>query len=92
MPLSKRPSDVQEGSQFLETDHPTPKPIDLMQRLIEVTTFEQDVVVDCFMGCGSTGLAALSCGRQFWGCEIDEDYRQEAVNHVYKMVEERNIK
>ena len=49
--LLKRPSDVLEGADFLETDHPTPKPIDLMQKLIEVTTYEQDMVVDCFMGC-----------------------------------------
>lgn len=51
VPLSRRLPDVLEGAHLLSTDHPTPKPIDLMEKLIEVTTYENDIVVDCFMGC-----------------------------------------
>lgn len=54
--------------------HPTQKPVDLMEQLIEIYTNEGDVVLDAFMGSGSTGVAALNLGRQFIGIELDDEY------------------
>ncbi|RME84728.1 MAG: site-specific DNA-methyltransferase [Caldilineae bacterium] len=54
--------------------HPAPFPVELPRRLIELYTFAGDVVLDPFMGSGSTALAALQTGRHFVGYEIDETY------------------
>lgn len=85
--LSKRMVDVLRGNEFLDTDHPTPKPIDLMKSLIEVTTLEGEFVVDCFMGCGSTGVATIQAQRKFWGTELDDGYWEEALNNILNSVQ-----
>jgi site-specific DNA-methyltransferase (adenine-specific) len=54
--------------------HPAPFPVELPRRLIELYTFEGDVVLDPFMGSGTTALAALETGRHFVGYELDEAY------------------
>jgi len=55
-------------------EHMTIKPVDLMQRLVEVFTVPGQVVLDPFMGSGSTGVAALGVKRRFVGFEIDSGY------------------
>jgi site-specific DNA-methyltransferase (adenine-specific) len=52
--------------------HATPKPVELMQRIIETTTNPGDTVLDCFMGAGTTGLACIKTGRRFIGMEKGE--------------------
>ena len=53
------------------TAHPTQKPVSLMQKIIQIHTQALDVILDPFMGVGSTGVAALALNRQFIGCEKD---------------------
>ena len=55
-------------------DHPTPKPIDLMQYLIKIYTPPQSIVLDPFCGSGSTGVAAKYEGRNFIGIDLDDHY------------------
>lgn len=55
-------------------NHPTQKPIQLMERLVKVFTNEGDTVLDFTMGSGSTGLACKNLNRDFIGIEIDKDY------------------
>ena len=55
-------------------DHLTPKPVDLMERLIEVFSLPGQTVLDPFMGSGTTGVAALKAKRKFVGCEIEQRY------------------
>ena len=50
------------------------KPVPLLERLIRVSSNPGAVVLDCFMGSGSTGVACLNTGRDFIGIEIDPDY------------------
>lgn len=57
-----------------EYKHPTQKPVSLMAHLIEKSSDEGELVLDPFAGSGTTGVAALRLGRDFLGCEIDEDY------------------
>ena len=57
-----------------EIDHMTIKPVDLMERLIEVFSTPRQVVLDPFMGSGTTGVAALRNGRKFLGFEIEKKY------------------
>lgn len=55
-------------------DHMTVKPVDLMERLIEVFSIPGQVVLDPFLGSGTTGVAALRTNRKFIGFEIDKNY------------------
>lgn len=55
-------------------DHPSPKPIEYMLKLISRLTNENDTIFDPFMGSGTTGVAAVQLGRNFIGCEIDPKY------------------
>lgn len=84
--------------QYVETDsdpkprkntHPTVKPTDLMRYLCRLITPPGGVVLDPFMGSGSTGKAAYLEGFKFIGIERDPDYLQLAkkrINHVAKQV------
>lgn len=62
--------------------HPTEKPVELMQYYIENSSKENDVVLDPFMGSGSTGVACLKSNRKFIGFEIDENYYQIATDRL----------
>ena len=54
--------------------HPTQKPVALIERCLRASTNADDLVLDPFAGSASTGIAALSLGRRFVGCDIDPDY------------------
>lgn len=56
------------------TIHPTQKSLKLMEDIIKIHTNENDVILDPFMGSGTTGVAALLNSRKFIGNEIDKDY------------------
>ena len=64
--------------------HPTQKPVALCEWLIRTYTDEGGVVLDNCMGSGSTGVAALRCGRRFVGIEKDEGYYQAAKERLAK--------
>jgi site-specific DNA-methyltransferase (adenine-specific) len=54
--------------------HPTLKPVELMQHLIKLLSFEGQKVLDPFMGSGSTGVASVELKRQFVGFELENEY------------------
>jgi len=54
--------------------HPTLKPVALMEHLVKLISFPDQVVLDPFMGSGSTGVACLRLQRQFVGFELDANY------------------
>jgi len=54
--------------------HPAPFPIELPLRLIKMYSFVDDVIVDPFMGSGSSAVAAVESNRQFIGYEINQEY------------------
>jgi len=62
--------------------HPTVKPIKLMQYLIKLITPEFGVVLDPFMGSGSTGCAAIGLGFGFIGCELSAEYMEIAKRRI----------
>jgi DNA modification methylase len=64
--------------------HPAPYPVELPRRLIELYTFAGEVVLDPFMGSGTTALAALETGRHFVGYELEETYVQIARERIGK--------
>ena len=63
-------------------NHPTPKPVALMQYLIKLYTPEGGTVLDPFCGSGSTGIAAMLEDRNFLGIDLDSDYIDIAAQRV----------
>lgn len=62
--------------------HPAPFPVALVERLIRLYTFEGDVILDPFMGSGTSAVAAMKTGRHFIGYEINEEYADMALRRV----------
>ena len=54
--------------------HPTQKPTELIEEILTDFSVVGDLVLDCFMGSGTTGVASLKLGRRFIGIELDEKY------------------
>ena len=71
--------------------HPTEKSVDLMRILVENSTKEGDVVLDPFMGSGSTGVACKELGRRFIGIEIDTKYYDIAKKRMSGTIERDQI-
>lgn len=76
-----RPTDVVAFSRTQNTLHPTEKPIGLMQRFVEWTN---GVILDPFMGSGTTGVAAIQMGRKFIGIELEPKYFEIACKRIEK--------
>jgi site-specific DNA-methyltransferase (adenine-specific) len=66
--------------------HPAPFPVELPYRLIQLYTFEGEVVLDPFMGSGQTAIAALKAGRHYVGYEINPDYVRHAEQRIAEKV------
>ena len=54
--------------------HPTQKPVELMNYFVNTLSNPGDLVLDPFMGSGSTGVSAMRLGRRFMGIELNENY------------------
>ena len=68
--------------------HPTQKSLKLMEELVKIHSNENQVVVDCFMGSGTTGVACKNLNRRFIGIEPDESY----FNIAKERIEDAQIK
>jgi site-specific DNA-methyltransferase (adenine-specific)/site-specific DNA-methyltransferase (cytosine-N4-specific) len=78
-----RPSNVVVmAASSLNIDHPAVFPIGLPSFFIRLMTKEGDVVVDPFLGSGTTALAAVKLGRQFLGIERSEEYLRLAESRI----------
>jgi site-specific DNA-methyltransferase (adenine-specific) len=62
--------------------HPAPFPVELPQRLIELYTFRDDLVLDPFLGSGTTAVAAIRTGRRYVGYDTDPSYIEIAEQRV----------
>tara|TARA_R100000008_G_C3573763_1_gene163888 strand:- start:83 stop:982 length:900 start_codon:yes stop_codon:yes gene_type:complete len=79
--FSHRKPSAKEREQAFK--HPTLKPVDLMEDLIRIFSKEGDIVLDCFAGSGSTGVAAINLNRKFIGIEKSE--------HWFNVMSEKRI-
>ena len=71
--------------------HDTEKPVELMKILIENSSDENDIILDPFMGIGSTGIASKELNRNFIGIELDEKYYKIACERINN-TQEKSIK
>ncbi|RLI09123.1 site-specific DNA-methyltransferase, partial [Candidatus Bathyarchaeota archaeon] len=62
--------------------HPAPFPEELPYRCIQLYTFEGDVVLDPFVGSGTTCVAAIKTGRHFIGIDVNEEYVKIAQERI----------
>ena len=76
------PRDVLEISSEGKTQHPTQKPVALMEYLIRTYTNEGETVLDNCMGSGTTGVACVNTNRNFIGIEMDANYFNIAKNRI----------
>ncbi len=67
-------------------DHPTPKPKHFIKEILKMFTQENDLILDPFIGSGSTAIACLQLNRRFIGFEIEEKYCYIAVNRINKIL------
>ena len=70
--------------------HEAEKPIELLKEFIKLSSNENDTILDCFMGSGSTGVACVNTNRNFIGIELDENYfniAKERINNIVRKAE-----
>lgn len=63
-------------------EHPTIKPIELIKKLLLNHSYENEIVLDCFMGSGTTAVACKELNRNFIGFEIDKKYYEIACDRI----------
>ena len=88
-PNGKNPTNVWhieqiKGNSREKTKHPCQFPVKLIERCIKGMSNKDSVILDCFMGSGSTGVACAKTGRKFIGIELDNNY----FNIASKRIEE----
>jgi len=66
--------------------HPTQKPVELLEYLINTYTNESEIVLDNCIGSGSTGVACINTNRRFIGFELDKDYFKIAENRIQEAI------
>lgn len=91
-PLGKNPEDVWDipnvkGNHVEKTIHPCQFPVGLIERLVLALTNEGGLVFDPFCGVASTGVAALLHKRNFWGCEVVEEYIETGKKRLNDTIE-----
>ena len=60
----------------INNDHPTVKPLSLMEYLVKIYSHEGNIVLDPFSGSGTTGLACKNTQRGYVGIDMSEEYNQ----------------
>ena len=73
-------------------DYPTQKPEGLLERIINASSEEGDVVMDCFMGSGSTLTVAQKLNRRWIGCDINKGAIITATERISKVMENQETK
>ena len=84
--LTKNIVDVPSLSK--NSNHPTEKPVELMETLVKLVSVEGSTVLDMFSGSGSTGIACVNTGRSFIGIEMNDKYFNIAVERIKSLNKE----
>ncbi len=71
--------------------HPTSKPLELIERIINASSNEGDLVLDCFMGSGTTAIACKETGRNFIGCDKNKSYVNLARKALREMEKQQKL-
>lgn len=80
----KFPSTIMEFERDLNIKHLTPKPVKLIEHLLQIFTKKGDIVLDAFIGSGSTVIASINTGRNYIGMEKAEEHYSYAKERIVK--------
>lgn len=86
-----RHSNIIKAKKTGNEHHPTEKPVNLMQFLIEKSSNKGDLVLDNFFGSGATAIACHNTGRRFLGHEIDEERFNSADKRVKQLLTQATL-
>lgn len=87
----KFPRSVIKFDRGVLQQHPTQKPVALLEYLIKTYTQEKETVLDFTMGSGSTGVAAVNTNRSFIGIELDENYFNIAEQRIQEAINKKEL-
>lgn len=87
----KRDPNILKFSRTGNKLHPTQKPVDLLQYLLEKFSDEGATILDPFMGSGSTGVACVNTNRKFIGIELDQGYFEIAKQRIESANETKTV-
>jgi site-specific DNA-methyltransferase (adenine-specific) len=83
LPISGGSAELSESVRMkAEGIHTCPKPLNMMKKVIQRHTMENEIVIDPFMGSGTTAIACVQMGRRFIGIEQDPEYFKSAVERI----------
>ena len=82
---------VEVSSLHKNINHPTEKPLELMETLVKLVSLEGSTVLDPFMGSGSTGVACVNTGRAFIGIEQEQKYFEIAQECIAQAGTEKDM-
>jgi len=74
-----------------QNTHPTVKPVKLMEYLITLVTPPNGIVLDPFIGSGTTGIAAVNLGFNYIGFELDETYYNIAIKRISNIMSQKKL-
>lgn len=77
--------------EFGNKEHPTQKPVKLMDKLVYQFSDDDEVVFDPFMGSGTTGVSAIKLGRRFIGIEKNERYFEVALKRIKQAISQPSL-
>lgn len=80
---------VRQNADIFNT-HPTIKPVELMNHLVKLVTFEGHTILDPFTGSGSTGIAAIQNKRNFIGYELEKEYFEICEKRLFNLSNDLN--
>lgn len=89
--LTIQPLTFQSNGQFYKSEHPCPKPDDLMKWLVQRASKPGETILDPFMGSGTTGVAAVQLGRKFIGVEIEPKYFDIACRRISEALKQQDL-
>jgi len=89
--LIQRPDGSTRKENISKNNHPTVKPIKLMEYLIELVSQEGSTILDPFIGSGTTAIACLKLNRKFIGIEKEEDYVKIANARIKPFLEQTKL-
>lgn len=82
---------INGGANSEKKIHPTQKPIDLYEYLIDRFALSGDKIFDSHMGSGSSRIAAYNMGYDFWGCEINKEYFEASEKRFEKATQQQSL-
>jgi len=80
-----------DKTEMMIAEHPTIKPLEIIETIIKVSSNMGDTILDCFMGSGTTAVACIKTNRKFIGIEISPEYCKIANERIQKELSQTKL-